>query len=227
MTDPHETMELVPAAAPLGPGALADRKAALARLEESKLLLHVCARPDEAKTIRDQAEAIRVWARAMRNQGEVERVAAEIRVRAERRVGELLPDDDYVAGPGRGHREKVRPGERPFSTKQASLFRALAAFPAERFEAALVELGKTARAVHSAGVLRLLRDVPPPGMSPEGHAFSQALAVVNQLVPLVVRTTNEVAVRPDVREEFRRLLPQVLALKNQFAVGFRKERKSS
>ena len=204
-----------------------DQRAALARLEEGKLLLHVCARPEDAKAIRDQAEAIRVWARARRGALETECTAAELRVRAERRIGELLPPDDYVAGPGRGHRGKVLPEGRAFSWKAAHQFRLLASFPPERFEAALAELVKSARPATTAGLLRLLRDVPPPGMSPEAHVWSQCLGAVNQLVPIVVRGSNEVAVRPDVREELRRLLPQVLALKKQFATGFRQERRSS
>lgn len=213
-----------------------DQRAALARLEEGKLLLHVCARPEDAKAIRDQAEAIRVWARARRGALETECTAAELRVRAERRIGELLPPDDYVAGPGRGHRGKVLPEGRAFSWKAAHQFRLLASFLPERFEAALAELVKSARPATTAELLRLLRgdsgaplrgDVPPPGMSPEAHVWSQCLGAVNQLVPIVVRGSNEVAVRPDVREELRRLLPQVLALKKQFATGFRQERRSS
>lgn len=73
--------------------------------------------------------------------------------------------------------------------------------------------------------LRRQATAPPP--TPEARAFAQALALVNQLVPHLVRASNEVAVRPDVREELRRLLPHVLALKHRFAAGCRKERRSS
>jgi hypothetical protein len=48
-----------------------------------------CHRLDEAKTIRDQAEAMRVYFRLAQNR-EAEHQAIEIRIRAERRSGELL-----------------------------------------------------------------------------------------------------------------------------------------
>lgn len=48
-----------------------------------------CARIDEAKELHDQAMALEVYARQARN-FETERMCAEIRVRAERKGGELL-----------------------------------------------------------------------------------------------------------------------------------------
>lgn len=203
-----------------------DRQAALARLQEAKLLLHVCSTAEEAKTIRDQAEAIRAWAKARRGRLEEECTAAELRVWAERRIGELLPPPVHGApGPGRGHR-KPPPGETHFSRNQAWVFRQLASFPIERFEAALAELRDSGRPATTSRLLGVLREVPPAGMTPEAHAFSLAVDAVNQLLPRLVRPSNDPALRPDVREQFARVLPQVLALKNQLATSFRKERSS-
>lgn len=50
-----------------------------------------CVRVDEVKDIRDKAVALEMYHRQARNL-EAEREAANVRLRAERRVGELLKD---------------------------------------------------------------------------------------------------------------------------------------
>jgi hypothetical protein len=49
--------------------------------------------------VKDKAVAVRVWARARNDAGELEVQAGELRVRAERRTGDLLPEKGE---PGRG-----------------------------------------------------------------------------------------------------------------------------
>jgi hypothetical protein len=60
--------------------------------------LHFGAVPDEAKDIRDKAEAMRAYARQAKNK-DLEVDAAEIRIRAERRLGELIRAQK-TEGPG-------------------------------------------------------------------------------------------------------------------------------
>lgn len=60
---------------------------------------------DEVKSLADKAEAVRAYAHQAKNR-QLEVDAAEIRIRAERRLGELLVDTDLSAG-GRPSKTKV------------------------------------------------------------------------------------------------------------------------
>jgi DNA modification methylase len=64
----------------------------LARLEQARQLLAVVRTVDEAKRIRDQAEAVRVYLRQQALGLELVNDAAEIKARADRRLGELVQE---------------------------------------------------------------------------------------------------------------------------------------
>lgn len=130
---------------------------ALARYDAMCTAIAECVRVDEAKDIRDKALALEAYYRQARNL-DAEREACNVRLRAERRVGELLkelaraePAERNPAGLG-GHAGKVETSapvtkqaspysaalqEHGMSRQTASRFQALADVPPEKFEQAL------------------------------------------------------------------------------------------
>jgi hypothetical protein len=70
---------------------------------------------DEAKEIRDKARALEVYAKQAQNR-EAERKAAEIRIRAERRAGQLLKEMK-----DNGQREDNRGGDRKSRSRETTM----------------------------------------------------------------------------------------------------------
>ena len=104
-----------------------------------------CARVDEVKDIRDKAAALEAYYRQARNL-EAEREAANVRLRAERRVGELLKD--LARAPGQrsdlvtASDEVASPYADALATngmtrQSAHRYQALANIPKDEFDAAL------------------------------------------------------------------------------------------
>lgn len=118
----------------------------LVRYEQARSALANCVKVDEAKSIRDKAEALRAYGRQAKDH-ELETWAAEIKLRAARRIGELTRELEKVGGPGRGKR--LPPGgslsktetlkAAGISTQQASRCEQIAAVPEPEFESWIQE----------------------------------------------------------------------------------------
>jgi hypothetical protein len=105
---------------------------------------------DEVQEIASRAEALRAYARQARNR-QLEIDAAEIRIRADRRVGELMSGQAHTVGKAKGHRfagglTTNPPADGPptlaeagIDKNQAHRSRSLAAMPKEKFEELLDE----------------------------------------------------------------------------------------
>jgi len=121
---------------------------------------------DEVKDIRDKAIAFEVYARQSKNI-EAERRACEIRLRAERKAGELDKQREKARASGSNqHQERFHGGTSPptlaelgISKRQIHDWRKLDDVPEDAFEAALTDPDKKPT---TAGIIR---DAIPP--SPE------------------------------------------------------------
>lgn len=113
----------------------------LPRYDEMCRAIAACHRVDEAKEIRDKAEALRAYTKQTRNR-EAEVQFAEIKVRAERRCGELL---DVLRRTGGRAASGEKGGGKPkipdfgMTHMGAQRARMAAAVPSQAFEAHLAD----------------------------------------------------------------------------------------
>jgi hypothetical protein len=134
-------------------------QAALARYEVARHALAEAKRVDEVKDIRDKAVAMQVYAKQAKDRQLIED-ATEIRLRAERRAGEMLREMPKNQGaiPGKTGR-KAQPvldrtpklSDLGITKTQSSRWQVLAAFPQEMFESVVADArSKVDRAVRNA-----------------------------------------------------------------------------
>ena len=151
--------------------------AALTRLEAARADLELVTTVDEAKDVRDKAEALRLYAKQARMGMEWQNRFAELKLRAERRAGELLAVDVPLAhGGDRRSSERVSLETLGIDSHQNRRWQHIARIPEPDFElflkAGLVE----GRELTTAAVLKLAKrlaaadkpDVDPPSYQPVG-----------------------------------------------------------
>lgn len=151
---------------------------ALIRYDAARKAIAAAHRVDEAKKIRDKAEAVRVYAKQARDL-DMQNMAAEIRIRAERRAGQLLLEmakNQGARGEGRPRRDgtKIRRSSRTtayppkledigITKDQSSKWQRLALLVDEAtFERALVQAReKNGELTNSALILEIREIVTP------------------------------------------------------------------
>jgi hypothetical protein len=133
---------------------------ALTHFDRAKRELELAASIDEVKKIRDQAEALRQYARQQKLSLEMQNRCAEIKLRAERRAGDLLVDmEKHPPGP-RGDRshdgtDPPRLVDIGISKNQSSRWQAIASIPEEDFEERVESLKASGRELTSSEMLSL------------------------------------------------------------------------
>src|SRR5262249_52352278 len=103
----------------------------------------------EVKTLRDQAEAIRLYQKKVDASGQAAIIAGEIKVRAERRMGELLkamPKNRGAATRLQGATALPRRPDLGIEKTESHRVQAIADVPNEEFEATIARARKAGRA---------------------------------------------------------------------------------
>lgn len=136
----------------------------LAKLSQATELLAACMTVEEAKPILEMAEAARHYAKVSGLGLEATNLACEIKLRAERRIGELrrAPEASKAGRPFKnnsvGGNTIVSPptlADMGITAHQSSRFKAIAAIPEPVFEAHIVETKAKSQELTSAGLLRV------------------------------------------------------------------------
>ena len=121
---------------------------------------------DEVKDVRDKAEALRLYMRQAGESLEMQNDVAEIKLRAERRAGEILQDMEKAQGkrtdlvPSRNEVVEAQTyGEIGLSRTQAHRWQTIAAMPEERFEEHIARTKARNEELTTAGILRVAKDL--------------------------------------------------------------------
>src|SRR5579872_889113 len=151
---------------------------ALIRYDAARKAIAAAHRVDEAKKIRDKAEAVRTYAK-LSSDLDMQNMAAEIRIRAERRAGQLLLEMEKnpgTRGEGRPRKDgiKIRRSVEPtayrptldeigISKDQSSKWQRLALLVDEStFEKALVQAREKNGELTNSALLREIREIVTP-----------------------------------------------------------------
>lgn len=152
--------------------------AQLVRYEAARTALAECQRIDEVKDIRDKAEAMAAYARQAKDT-ELIQYATEIKVRAERRAGEMLRDSAQAGQRASGdgsinqhnrasHADTPTLAEIGVTPMQSSRWQSLASMSEAHFETAVATAKDTAGQVTTAFMLREANKAKPQGKPPTG-----------------------------------------------------------
>jgi hypothetical protein len=140
-------------------GELAPKGNALVPLEQACRLLAEVRTVPEARQLRDQAEVFRHYLSQQQGGFTAMQDAAEIKVRAERRLGELLRETvnhEGSKGVGRTMRPTLPEG---VSKSDSSRWQQMARLPADEFERYLAQMREDLQPLTTAGALRLVQRV--------------------------------------------------------------------
>ena len=137
-----------------------DSEPALVQIDAARRALARARTVDDVKDIRDKAEAIRVYVRQRDGSLEAQNIAAELKLRAERRLGELLAGRERNRGgnPNLLHDATGCPptyAEMGIERTQAHRWQQVAALPEADFERHLAETKAAGGELTTGGVVRL------------------------------------------------------------------------
>lgn len=153
-----------------GGGAVAryepnEANSALACIDRAEQALEQASTIDVVKGIRDQAEALRLYARQAQRSFEIQNRCAEIKLLAERKAGLMLIEQDKnkgAAAPAEVGEDIPRLKDLGISYSQSSRWQAIAGIPSENFEQRLESLKRGGKEITTTEFLRLAKRLAVP-----------------------------------------------------------------
>lgn len=145
----------------------------LVLFDRARVAIDLARSVDEVKLVLDRAEMMQLYMRQARESLVMQNGVAEIKLRAERKLGEMLAAMDKNPGTriSGGSREeppdRTRLKDMGFDKKQSHRWQAEASVPEEEFERHVAEVKVSGKELTSAGLYRLARQtaIPPNGTS--------------------------------------------------------------
>lgn len=162
---------------------LHEQSTALLPMEEIRRQIAKCVHVDEAKEIRDKAKAIETFRRESKASLDVQNDAIEFRVRAERRIGQLLAETPKAKGAARtgiGRRGERGSDAAPHSDaptladlsitkKQSARWQKVAAVPEPEFERRIATAKGSGEELTTAKMLHAPTPTPRPARQTESN----------------------------------------------------------
>jgi len=147
---------------------MAEEQTALVQFDKARLALAQAVSIDEVKLIRDQASALRAYIRQQGASLEMQNQCAEIKLRAERRAGEMLAEQVKVGNPQLSHDVIIAPklNELGISLKESSRWQLEAEVPEDIFEKHIAEIKSNKEELTSSGLRRLAIKLKPQPKTP-------------------------------------------------------------
>jgi hypothetical protein len=166
---------------PVPPGDALPRELVL--LERAATFLVECQGLDEVRSLRDRAEAMRLYTRKIADSQRSQNAAAAIKLKAEHRMGELLAEMEKQ-GPGdhwkkkRSHDATVTPtiAEIGITKSDSSRCQAIAAIPREQFHAIIEHACKNNRELTSKEMVQRGKAIKQRAAGTEGIRGSEVRA---------------------------------------------------
>ena len=132
----------------------------LVKFDEARRAIEAASSIDEVKNIRDKAEAMRAYAKQAHLSLGMQNQCAEIRIRCERRGGEILKETTKSGNPQWSHDATIdRLEDMGISKSQSSRWQSISSIPERIFENHIKEVVEKEQELTSASLLSLARDI--------------------------------------------------------------------
>ena len=115
----------------------------LVKFDAARQAIDIASSIDEIKDIRDKSEAMRAYAKQSHFSLKMQNQCCEIKIRAERKAGEILKESTRVGNPQWSHSATIgRLGDIGISKSQSSRWQSIASIPESLFEERLEDIKK-------------------------------------------------------------------------------------